>query len=175
MLGDIMKILLLIAILCLTASCSGECQTDALMESVRCSSNEQCTNKFDDTYICMDTSNYIIQTTENSCQVVIIPKGNSCINAPVRKQCVKDLCNYGNVDCGFGTCKLELSDIGESSYTCDCDEGYLLKVNLIEKSETCILNSCLTSADCENTAIKRNYSYYPTPVCSEEGKCVEDY
>ncbi len=172
-----MKILLLISVLCLTASCiSGtDCQTDALAASVRCSSNEDCANNFDNTYICMDTSNYIIKPMENGCQVVITPKGSYCGGPAPTQQCVKDLCNYGNVDCGFGTCKLDLSYIGESDYSCDCDSGYLKKINPVEKSETCIVNSCTTSADCENTEIKTG-SYYSTetPVCSQEGKCVEN-
>ncbi len=170
-----MKCLIILIFYLILSSCNtySICNTEAvaMAEKVRCETNSECIEKFDETYICKSDYDYYKKKSDDGCAIIVTPKGDYCVTKSIEKQCVKDLCSFGNVDCGFGICELNIPIIGESEYSCNCDYGYLKK-HFESGDETCILNSCFSSADCLNTEIVDGYSF-PTPICSPEGKCVE--
>ena len=164
---------------CGVSTCDEEVM--AKVRKVKCETTDDCISKFDKTYICAETRDYYYKKKlNNDCEVITTPNGKFCKIAIPPKQCVKNLCETENINCGFGTCEIKVGyELGVGYPICNCEEGYLNKLNYETNRESCIENSCNDSEYCENTELRTESTeeYYDfdkikTPVCSAEGKCA---
>jgi len=165
---------LIFAFLFIFLSCNdsgGYCEKLTEEENIRCVSDRECVEDFEDGYICFDSRN----TTEKKSLISLNLTNNCCKQQIPEVQCVYNLCNGFNYD--FGTCELRLAEKWQSESIVKCNEGALFKESHTSYGylKECVENKCTTSNDCAGLGlIDSNSSYIYVPVCSSEGKCVEE-
>ncbi len=170
-----MKQLILFFSIILT-SCTAnyeECPTSSEeADRVSCETNTDCLNKFDSSYICIESDDYRNKKTKTN-YVFSNSSSSKCMFIVPEKQCVVDLC--AGFDTNLGTCELYVQEIGYTFADVVCNEGYLKKNDLVTNKTTCIENICTSSDYCKDTMVNisdEDVYYSNSPVCSNEGKCT---